>query len=72
MKTVYKNDIDFKRMRMFQHESISGNYYFVDYENNKFYKMFEYGMECPDVVEKKLKEIEKLNKSYISNPIDIV
>lgn len=72
MKTVYKNDIDFKRMRMFQHESFSGNYYFVDYENNKFYKMFEYGMECPDVVEKKLKEIEKLNKSYISNPIDIV
>lgn len=72
MKSIYKSDIDFDKMKMMGYGSSSGDYTYIDEENNKFYKMFQYGLTNPPDMEKKLEEIEKLNKSYISNPLDIV
>lgn len=72
MKKVYKIDIDFKSLKNVQYNQYSTNCFYIDEENNKLYKMFEYGMFNPDTEEKKLIEIEKLNKSYISNPIELV
>lgn len=72
MNSIYIKDINFNKMKKKIYNPFSDNSFYVDEENNKFYKIFQRNLKSLSIMEKKLDEIEKLNKSYISNPSDII
>lgn len=73
MDKIKKSDIDFSKTKLDTSIGFWANSLYIDYDNNKFYKMFSFmSDERRHKIEDKLEAFSELDKEYVSNPIELI